>query len=203
MRDEIAVAEAQGSVMTERGTGHLVLRFTDADEAFDTVPDIGKAMIGRPAGETSEEFIRRMQSSGTPEEAVTYAAFAMNPREAVWWAHECLVHLNENLRTADQEMMALVERWVREPSEETRRAALDGGMGQEDTTPGGWLALAAGWSGGSMAPEGTPDVAPPPHLFSQAVNAALMSMLATVDWRQRSQVLNDFVEIAFSVAAKE
>ena len=53
-------------------------------------------------------------------------------------------------------MLALAESWVRYPEEDERCAVLDAGMAGTAKTPGVWVALAAGWSGGSMLP---PDAA--------------------------------------------
>lgn len=93
-------------------------------------------------------------------------------------------------------MLAHAENWVRETEEETRRAALDAAMGAETKTPGVWVALAAGWSGGSMAPADTASVPPPPFLTARAVNAAILGLLARVDTQHREQVLLVFVDMA-------
>jgi hypothetical protein len=57
-------------------------------------------------------------------------------------------------------------------------------------TPGAWLALGAGWSGGSMAPPGMAPVPPPPFLTARAVNAGVLGGLARVAIKQRAAILS-------------
>ena len=57
---------------------------------------------------------------------------------------------------------------MREPEDEQRRAALALGMDGDRNAPTTWSALAAAWSGGSMA-AGEHAVPAPPHLTAKAV----------------------------------
>ena len=43
-----------------------------------------------------------------PEEAITFCAYLLPGRAAVWWAHECLSQLAELLGDRDLELLALV-----------------------------------------------------------------------------------------------
>ena len=65
------------------------------------------------------------------------------------------------------------------PDEERRNHALEQGMASPTKTPGVWLALAAGWSGGSMMGPDAPPVPPPPYLTARAVNAGVLSVLGS------------------------
>jgi hypothetical protein len=65
-------------------------------------------------------------------------------------------------------------------------------------SPASWAAIAAFWSGGSMAPPEAPAVAPPQHLIGRAVWGAVMIATGTppeTEKRQR-QLLNQGVDIA-------
>ena len=66
------------------------------------------------------------------------------------------------------------EAWVREPEETTRRAALNIGWTRDARIAATWLALAAGQSGGSIAPEGAHPVAPPAQATALDVKAAVI-----------------------------
>ena len=67
-------------------------------------------------------------------------------------------------------------------------------------TPGAWMALAAGWSGGSMLRPGRPAVvAPPPYLTAKAVNAGVLGVLARVDRKARATTLRTFVGMGVSL----
>ncbi len=88
---------------------------------------------------------------------------------------------------------------MREPEEDRRYAALDAGMAAPVKTPGAWIALAAGWSGGSMAPSGMAPVVPPPFLTARAVNAAILSAIARVPLKQRAVVLEACVSMGIQM----
>lgn len=175
------------------------LRFNTARELFETFPTAADDMTAQPGDQPSLDFLRGLVSSQTPEDAVTFCAYLLPRRVAVWWGHQCLVNLPEGLTSQDQGLLALAEDWVREPEEDRRYAALDAGMAAQVKTPGAWIALAAGWSGGSMTPAGMAPVPPPPHLTARAVNAAVLSAVARVPLKQRAAVLSACVSMGIQM----
>ncbi len=114
----------------------------------------------------------------------------------MWWGHQCLSYVPAALGTRDRDMLALVESWVRQPDEHNRRAALDAPSPTENETPGVWLALAVGWSGGSMVGPHLPAVAPPPFATPRAINAAILALLAMLQTDDRNRILPGFVGMA-------
>ena len=64
--------------------------------------------------------------------------------------------------------------WVLDPTDENRRAALGAAETADTKLPACWLARAAGWSGGSLAPPGMAVVPPHEHLTAQALVGALL-----------------------------
>ena len=100
-------------------------------------------------------------------------------------------------------MLALAENWVRQPEEDQRCAVLDAGMAAPTKTPGVWIALAAGWSGGSMMRAGCrAPVTPPPYLTAKAVNAGVLGALARVDRKARAATLRPFVDMGMRLATR-
>jgi len=176
------------------------LRFSTARELFDAFPTVGKDMKAPPTDQPSIVFCRALLASRVPEEAVTFCAYLLPRRTAVWWGHECLSQLIDLLDAQDREMLALAHAWVSEPEEDRRYAALDAGMAAEHKTPGVWVALAAGWSGGSLAPRGMETVTPQPFLTARAINAGILSCLARVPQNDRSAVLVALVEMGIQLA---
>lgn len=172
------------------------MHFSYARDLFDAFATIGDDILARPRDETPLEFVALLARSPTPEEAVTFSAYLLPRRKAVWWAHECARSLVHLLTDQDRQMMALAEAWVREPEEEQRMRALDAGMACASKTPGVWIALAAGWSGGSMSGPGLPSVPPPAYLTPRAVNAGVLGALARVDNGHRAPTLKTFVDMA-------
>ena len=69
---------------------------------------------------------------------------------------------------------------MKQPSEENRRAAETASEKAGLAKPAGCAAVAAFWSGGSLAPPNVPVVPPGPTLTAQAAaNAVLLSAAAT------------------------
>lgn len=183
--------------MTE---GETNLQFETARELYEAYPQIAEDLTAVPDGRAAIDFLVALAASPTPEEALTFAAYALERRRAIWWGHECLGRVEEMLTPHDLEMMELAAAWVGDPGEATRYAALDAAQASPAKTPGVWLALAAGWSSGSMAPIDAPPVPVPSHLSARAVNAAVLSALARVERPERPAMLQSFVRMARMLA---
>lgn len=178
------------------------LRFSTARDLFEAFPAALDDMAARPSDRASLEFLKDLAASPTPEDAITFSAYLLGLREAVWWGHQCLYMIPDKLGSDDLRMMALAEDWVRRPEEAQRVAALQAAMGTERKTPGVWIALAAGWSGGSMAGPDDMPVAPPPYLTPKAVNAGVLSGLARVDRNARASTLKTFIDMGIRLATR-
>src|SRR5262249_60276058 len=82
-------------------------------------------------------------------------------------------------RRSATDAVAAAEAWVYKPTEENRRAAMSKAQATQFDTPCAWAAVAAFWSGGSMAPPDVPVVPPPPFLIGRAVSGAVMRAAVT------------------------
>jgi hypothetical protein len=178
------------------------LRFSTARDLFQAFPVALDDMAARPSDRGSLEFVKALASGPTPEDAITFSAYLLGLREAVWWGHQCLSLLSDKLGPDDHRMLAFAEDWVRRPDENERNAALDAGMAAKMRTPGVWIALAAGWSGGSMMGPDAMPVVPPPYLTPKAVNAGVLSVLARVDRKARAATLGTFVDMSIRLATR-
>ncbi len=188
--------------MVEREVKKLNVRFEAAADLMEAFPEIEEDITGRPANpqQTALAFVEALLGSQTPEEAITLSAYVLPTRHAVWWGHECLRRSPEGLPPTDGLLLELAAAWVRDPTEETRYAALDAAMDSKQKTPGVWVALGAGWSGGSMVPPNLQPVPPPPFLPPRALNAAILSVLALRPVAERRVLLKEFVQMALAVA---
>jgi hypothetical protein len=179
------------------------LRFSSARDLFDAFPTASDDIAALPADRPSLDFLAELVAGPTPEDGITFCAYLLSKREAVWWAHQCLDNVAELLSDEDRDMLALAESWVRYPEEDQRCAVLDAGMAGTAKTPGVWVALAAGWSGGSMLP--TDAVAPveaPPYLTPKAVNAGVLSALARVGRKSRATTLKLFIHMGMQLLTR-
>ena len=170
------------------------LHFNTAQQVFDTFPTAYEDMTSEPSAEPPIRYMQGLLKSRTPEEAITFCAYMLPRREAVWWAHQCVVLNGTELSAEEQQLVDAAESWVREPDEEKRLGALIAGMNARYKTPGAWVALAAGWSGGSMAIDSEYPVPAPPHLTAKATNAAVLGALARVETAQRAEFLKAYAD---------
>jgi hypothetical protein len=188
--------EPAGATMSQR------LRFGTARDLFEAFPTASEDIAAQPADRPSLDFMAELVGGPTPEDGITFCAYLLPKREAVWWAHECLVDVADLLSGEDHELLALAEGWVRYPDEEQRSAVLDAGMAGAAKTPGVWVALAAGWSGGSMLTPDMEPVEPPPYLTAKAVNAGVLSALARVDRKARAATLKLFANMGMQLLTR-
>lgn len=179
------------------------LHYSVAKDLFDDIPEAGEDIGTLPENnETPLAFIALLQKSKTPEEAVAFTAYVLPRRKAVWWGHQCLMSVDHLLSAQDKMMLQLAEDWVREPEEPVRYRALREGMACKHTTAGVWIALAAGWSGGSMSAPDLARVPPPLALTPRAVNTGIMAVLAKVETRHRAPTLKAFVDMGVGLARR-
>ena len=110
-------------------------------------------------------------------DAVRFLAHALPKREAVWWACVCARQVSDGKEPpAFKAALAAAEKWAADPSEENRRAAMPAAEAAELATPAGCAAMAAFWSGGSLAPPQNPVVPPADHLSGHgAASSVLLS----------------------------
>jgi hypothetical protein len=161
------------------------IRFTEAKQVFEAFKtaerDIGASATGE---ETPAAFLRRLASGPKPTQAIAFCAYLLPRREAVWWACQCVRAIDP--AAAEDAALAAAERWVREPEEGSRRAALDIGASGPPKTATVWLARAAGWSGGSVGSNDRRVIPPPPYMTAKAVNAAIAIAVGKASIREQN-----------------
>jgi len=138
--------------------------------------------------------VQSLIDAGETPEALKLLARLLPKRYAVAWLCQCA--RDQPLSVEDRAGAALAEAWVRDPDEPRRRAALDFASAGEYRSLGAWIAAAAGWSGGSLAPA-TQQVAVPPaeHLTARAVVAAI-NLMSALDAEQLATRRAGFIERA-------
>ena len=123
---------------------------------------------------TAAEALPVLEGAGFLVEAARLVAHALPRREAVWWACMCARHTAGPAGDgADARAVAAAEAWVRKPTDENRRAAMDLAREAGFQSAQAWSAVAAFWTGDSMAPLEAPKVPPEPHFVGLAVAGAV------------------------------
>ena len=171
------------------------LRKSTPAELFAEIPEIRSMMTHRPReGESLRAFMVRLRDGATPEEVVTFTAFAAQPAMAIWWAYSCLRELADIMSPEDRGLMELIAAWSGNPDHASRWRVMKAGLYAPAPSPVVQLALAVGWSGGAIAPN---DPAPVPAWRTpRAVNTAVLSGIAQVSLEERQRRLARFIDLA-------
>jgi hypothetical protein len=103
-------------------------------------------------------------------EALRFLAFALPPREAVWWACLCVRLTRPDLPAPQEQAVNAAVRWVIEPTEPHRQAAEPLAA---TSSSAGYAAKAVAWTGGSLLPPSLKPLKPGPALPHEAALAAV------------------------------
>jgi hypothetical protein len=158
-----------------------------------------RALLGDdPAG---QPFLARLAEHGLFADAARFLAHALPRREAVWWACQC-ARLVLGPQPPEPFVAALqaAEHWAAAPTEENRRSAFPAAEAAEFGTPPGCAALAAFWSGGSLAPPDSTAVPPPEHLTPSAVANAVLLAAVQEEPERATEKFRQFLELGVQVA---
>ncbi len=150
---------------------------------------------------TARQAVAALVTGGRFTDAIRLAARALPRREAVWWACQCFrASPAESDTPAQVTAVDLAEKWVVKPTEEGRRAAGDAAELAQIGTAAGQIAMAAFWSGGSLAPPKMATVPPAEHLLSVAVGNAAILAGVRLGPKLAEATYQRFVALAIDVA---
>jgi hypothetical protein len=144
------------------------------------VADLGDpAKAAATTAESPRALVATLADQGMHADAVRLLAHLLPKREAVWWAWSCAkAAAGTTPKPEVVAALAATERWITEPTDAHRRAAMDAANEADLATPAGLAGLAVFFSGGSVAPPEAPVTPPGPFLAAKAVSGAVI--LATV-----------------------
>lgn len=171
------------------------LRFDSPSQLYEKIPEVGGFTKHRP---TEEEdplgFFERLRASTTPEDAITYTAFATEPQVAIGWGVEAIRISLPDLPPDELQLMSWISQWLDHPSSETRWRTMQVALFAPRRSATVYLGLAVGWSGGALAPNDP--VMVPEWRAPKAVNAAILRSLGHVGLEQRSVCLARVLDLA-------
>lgn len=171
------------------------LRFSTARAVFEAFPALAEVLRTEAREEPPLSYLRALEGSETPEDAVAFAAFMLPRREAVWWALQTVRAHDPNTAQNDAAALAAAEAWVRQPEDGARFEAMRIGNAASPEKASTWVAFAAAYSGGSIV-EGPQHVPCPPEITAKAARLAVLTALAGVPARDRSAALAACIERA-------
>lgn len=126
---------------------------------------------------------------------------ALSVREAVWWACVCARLAPDPAATpADLAALQAADAWVRRPSDDLRRAAMAAAQAAGARSPEALAAMAAFWSGGSIAPPDAPEILPEPQVCGVTVASAVLLAALRPDPARAEEHHPAFVASARNIA---
>ena len=150
------------------------VRFATVRALFETFPEVARRISAAPTDQLPIEFLKGLVSQGKLDEAVTFCSYLLPRREAVWWACGCARALLGEIPRDRSTPLLAAEAWVQHPDDPHRTAALEIGTKGDPDDPLTWLALAAGWSSGSLVANPEVKAAVPPYMTARTARIAIL-----------------------------
>lgn len=179
------------------------VRFGTVHDLFQAFPlaryDVGKADADKP----SLDFLQEAAAARIWHQAVSFCAYLLPRRVSVAWGCRSLRRMFDHFDANDSRALTVAETWVREPDEPSRNKALAVGNANDPEQPATWLALAAGWSGGSIVPADYAPVEAKPDQAARAVRAALLIGLCRLPRDSRDRIMTACLEDGIQLARGE
>lgn len=177
--------------------------FKTAQEVCKLFPlgDESKALA--KDGQTPKQLIDLLAEKQQWPDAIKLLAHALPKREAVWWA--CLVarqtYGTTNVPPKIAAAIAAAEKWVSDPSENNRQATFPAAEAAELGNPAGCAAIAAFWSGGSLAPPTAPVVPPGELLTAHGVSGGIVLAAVMNEPQKSAEKFKKFLALGVDVAS--
>ena len=150
------------------------MRFATARDVGLAYPEMASELRSRLDDTPSRAFLDRLAAERPRADAVSFIAYLLPRREAVWWAVTCVRLEPKAFEIAEQPLLAAAATWVADPNDGDRGKLLAAGTAADPIRPATWIALAVGWSGGLLHDGGLSKVMCQPHMSPAAVRAAVL-----------------------------
>jgi hypothetical protein len=166
-----------------------LVRFATAEAVFETFPELLQKIGAKPNERSPIDFLRSMINAGKLEDAVTFCAYLLPRREAVWWACRSARSTPGQIGKERAPALLAAEAWVSDPDDKHRQAALEAGTKGHCDDPLTWAALAAGWAGGFLVSSPYPSIPMPHYMTARGVRTAILISALSAHWEQRPAYL--------------
>ena len=161
--------------------------------------DVGTADVGL----RSLDFLRGLIERRDWPHAISFCAYLLPRRVAVAWGCRWVRRMVEQFDANEERAISYAEAWVEEPGEATRGKALAIGNINDHNSPTTWLALAAGWSGGSVVPPEFDPIEAKPEKTARAVRVALFVALSRLTGDNKDRIMTACLEDGIQFARGE
>lgn len=141
-----------------------------------------KAATGDPSpGQPPRAYFDALRAAGRDSDAVEFLSQALPRWEAVAWAARSVRDLSSPGDEADARALKAALLWIQDPTEERRRAAQVAAEDAEPDSPARLAALAAFYSGGSIAPADAEILPAPRDAAGRFAAGAILTVAARSD----------------------
>ena len=149
------------------------------------------------------DYIAALMEKRLYPDAVRFLAHALPKRESVWWAWMCARKAaGENPPPKIKAALTATEKWIADPSDVNRRAAMEAAETAEFGTAAGCAGLAAFFSGDSLAPPDLPPVPPGEYLPAKAVSGAVLCAAMSGEPKETPERFQTFLTQAIDVSKR-
>ncbi len=147
------------------------------------------------------DYVSLLMEKKLYPDAVRFLAHALPKREAVWWAWMCARRTTgESAPAKIKVSLSATEKWIAQPTDENRRAAMEAAEAADFGTAAGCAGLGAFFSGDSLAPAGAPAVPPGEYLTAKAVSGAVIFAAMGGEPEEAPEKFRSFVSQALEVS---
>jgi hypothetical protein len=193
------------------------LRFATALDLFQAYPTAA-ADVGAPAtAEPALDYVKALTQLGNLLGAVSFCAYLLSRREAVWWACQGVRALPStrhpadlppadlppaDLPPADLHGLEAAEAWVHEPDEAHRLAAHRAALLSDARSPASWAAFAAAFAGQVFGSAEFGPVAIPTHLTARAARTVFLLASGSLSPPVKDEYLRACLDRAVGLAER-
>jgi len=171
------------------------LRFDRPFDLYRELPEVRGFTKHRPSEEDDAfGFFEQLARSTTPEDALTFTAFATEPLAAIKWGLASTQAVLSDLPPEEEQLLHWVAQWVENPTKENRWRTFQVALFAPRRSASVYLGLAVGWSGGPLAPNDPVTV--PAWRTPRAVNTAVLRSIGQVGLQQRSVCMQRVLDLA-------
>jgi hypothetical protein len=175
-------------------------RFVTVGDLFDSFPSAAADVGAASESTASLDFLKGAIQRQQWEPAISFCAYLLPRRVAVAWGCRSLRRMLPARKPEEERLLEFAEAWVAEPDEPRRRKALAAGSVGDTRSPATWVALAAGWSGGSIVPEEMGYIPADPEKTAKAVRVALFIALSGLENGDQQRIMTTCLQDGIQLA---